>query len=1134
MKPLFTLFLWTYLAAAVWAQPHLDYYWVGTASNGVQGSGNWRNINSWRIGSVNGTVPTQIPISSNNVYFEAAAFPTALPGTTPVVITVDGEANCKDFIWDNSLPVLTQKIVFQSSTPRSVGVSLLTLEVLGEVNMPSSNQVDFDYNGNMRLLSGAPLVPFRSNGQKLYLRTLVFSAGSDTTEFRLMDPLYLEDPRQRATSSSTQGGLCILDNGYLNFNGHDALMERFYANANGNPSRGLNIAGSRIRLIGHGGTTWTVNFNAAGTNYRFFDAAGSHLIVQEPTGGGYGHNIYPGYLTYDSLTIDGRYTSTIRTHTATIRHLFLNNNTNFSDAVRLTVENLYIKGGYTYRVIRSNRGRSILYLDHVVNTATCDRFVAMRGGSGDTGGLSTINPNTNLVLDRFILHQMEGDISNGSTYTANNSVDAHGNANITINSVAGREMRFRFSQPTATTHYWHNLANWEEYDGANWIAASCLPTPVDNVHFDAASFPATGNQRMRVDSTANCHDMRWDAAVDNRIEFYTYLYTRASTREINFYGTMELSPNMRVACNNRSWNFWGNDNDSIISNYVYIGNNLRFQPLSEYEIAGNYTGRALYGLNGSYLKFNNNRIDLGLLGLHRRQMHNVEVNLGYDRGYAFRDYGGFELATSYTGNTTFHFWGDRRFFNCNGSTTTDRRVYFYGRGGNVGAELPNTIVYADIYAVIQNITVHGDLFLHGSADFREANRIRFKRVRVLGDQPGGNYNGDMTFTTGKNYLFDSYYSNYYAPGHVYYDRNSKVEVAGTFTAVGTCDEPISIRTINGNPMTWNLNLVNISNVFIEGMDVENGSVNAANSVDGGNNNNVNFITSGTGVTLYWRAHYSDPTDFEGIWQDPGHWTTNPANLVGDSACLPTTADTVIFDNLSFSATSNQVTIDELALCKTMWIKADVALTATSVGAPTGQLIISESLLIDVPLSQNTYTGIFTFMGNGGVVRTSGTTLVNREIEFRQVGATWDLLDDFRLNRMSNTRHGILSLVAGTLRTNNHTLHLHNGFRSIGQEKRTLDLGTSTVELYVEGRYTTSSAPYAWYIPSGHRNITVLGENSVINFYDNNGGAGNVQAVLGVDSMAYQIRYNSTFVMGCSTLALRVGQQLYTDILGLLI
>lgn len=1113
MKQFFTFLLCSWCTTALWAQPNFDYYWVGTHSNGVQGSGEWTDLNSWRLGSVTGAIPTQVPISSNNVFFTAAAFPTTLSGTTPVEITVSSSVNCNNFYWDNALPTLSQKIIFQTNTPGSVGPSNLSLDVYGSFELATPDKLDFDFNGSLRFRSADLLATIQSNGQKLLVDQVVFE-GSDTTEFRLMDDLYVDDPQEYHYSRNLgiHGGFCVFNRGYLNFNGQNAVLDRFYANNGAFPARRLNIAGSRIQLIGHADYVWRVNFNAAGTNYASFDATGSHIIVKDPMDLAYAQQLWLGSVDYDSITIDTRYYTLIRRNEPTVQHLFLDSETRFYDDLELTVEHLYLQGGLVYSFHSSSNGRPQLIVENVTVTGSCERFASIVGWNGTRGHIAKKTANSTLTLDKVILNGIEGDISNGGTYVANNSVDAGGNLNWTINSGTGRQMRFRFSNATATTHYWHHLNNWEEFNGTAWVAASCLPTPLDDVFFDLASYPATGNQRIRVDSVAYCHDIRWASDVDNRVEFYPYLYTRLTTRVFNVFGTMELDADMTVGCVNRVFDFWGNTGDSIITNGVHIGNTFRLQPFSEYEIAGNYSGRTLQGLVNSTLHANNNRLDLGSLGIHRRQLHHVEVNLTYDRGNAFTDYGAFDLATSYTGNTTFHFWGNRQFYNCNFNLSGDGRVYLRGsscsscRGSLPPMHLPNTIFHGELFSLTYHMTVHGDLLMMEGGNFHQqvSNPASFTQVRVLGDQPGGGYSGNMTLTAGKNYIFDSYHSNRYPAGHIYESYNSIVEVAGTLTATGTCEEPIAIRTFNGNPMTWDINAANISNIFIEGMENINAPINAVNSVDGGGNSNVNFITSGTGVTFYWRAHHSNATDFEGIWQDPGHWTTNPANLVGDSACIPSAVDTVIFDNLSYSGSSNGVTIDDLAFCKTMWVKEDVAFISSSLNNPKGHLLINESLLIDVPLSQNTYTGAISFIGTDGFVRTSGTVLVNRLIDFRNVGSTWNLEDEFTLDNPHSIVHGSLRLSSGTLRTNDHTLHLSNLFESFGYETRRLVLGNSTVNLYMRGRYINSNHSSPWYIPNGHRNIAVEGRNSVINVFDNNVTDRNPIFYMGYDSLAYKV------------------------------
>lgn len=1099
-----------------WAQPGHDYYWVGTHANSVQGSGNWTDLNSWRLDSLTGAIPTQVPISSNSVYFMAGAFPSSLTTADSVVITVDHNANCDTFYWDQAIPALSKKIVFQTNSPGSTGPSAINLDIYGIFQLPSTAKLDFDFNGSLRFRSQDTLVTLQTNGHKLLVKQVIFE-GSDSTEFRLLDFLHIDDPREYHYSRvlDVDGGYCYFYRGYLNFNGQDAILDRFDAYRTNFATRRLNIAGSHIQLIGHGSYIWICNFNAAGTNYAFFDATGSHLLVKEPTDRAYAQHIWLGDLPYDTLTMDTRYYTYLRRSSPSIQHLFVKSDNYFYDNLNATIENLHLYGGYNYRF--SYRDPQIT-VEQVFVHSDCDDFATLMGWQGTVGKIIKKTANTTLTLDKVILNRIEGDVSNGQSYVANNSIDGGGNVNWTINSPTARKMRFRYSNASTTSHYWHNVLNWEEWNGTTWNPSSCLPTPVDDVYFDAASFPPTGNHRMRIDSMAYCHDMRWLSGIDNRIEMYPYLYSKLTPRTLNIFGTLELDPDMRMGCLSRTFRLWGNGPDSIITNGIYIYPILQLQAFSNYHIIDSLSARRLDGLNNSSIHADNITMNLGQLGVYERYFDSVTCHLTYHRAYAFRDYGGYQHGLSYTGTTTFHFWGNNKYSNCSNVTNGDGRTYLYGSscnscpGAQPPAHFPNVVFHNELFGLVFHMTVHGDMTLLEDGKFHHWNNhpTYFTQIKILGDQPNSPYTGDLNLTAGKEYVFDSYYSNYYVPTHVNYPLNSKIEVAGTLNAIGACDAPISIRTFTGKPISLSAGAANIEYAFVEGMDnIGNPTITAVNSVNGGGNTNINFTSSSAGATLYWRAHFNDATDFEGAWNDPGHWTTNPASLVGDSACIPSSIDTVIFDALSFSATSNSCFIDDIAFCKTIWVQADVRLASSSLTTPKGNLFVGESFLIDLPMTQYDYTGVLTFVGDGGIIRTSNTTLVNSRVIFKSETGDWNLVDDFTLQNTHRIWHGILDLTSGTLHTNNHTLNLYNAFYSYGYLSRTLDLDSSTVNLLCLGRNVDNGYASPWLIPNHHRNIHVKGQNSTINFHDNNITPYDVRIYMGYDSLAFNVIRNNT-------------------------
>ncbi|BDS12059.1 T9SS type A sorting domain-containing protein [Aureispira anguillae] len=1108
MKYVFVLLLTIMVVIYSQAQPEHDYYWVGTSANTIQGSGEWTDLNAWRLDSINGAIPTQVPISTNNVYFMVAAFPTSLPGTDSVVITVSNNANCKTFYWDNLIPTLARKIVFRTNTAGSTGPSNINLDIYGIFELPNADKLDFDFNGSLRFRSQDTLVTLKTNGHKLLVKQVVFE-GSDSTEFRLLDFFYVDDPKEYHYSRTLNidGGFCYFYSGYLNFNHQNAILDRFDAYRTNFASRKLNIANSHIQLIGHGDYIWITNFNAVGTNYSFFDAAGSHLLVQEPTKRAYGQQLWLGDVNYDSISTNTRYYTYLRSSQPTIQHLFIHNDHYFYGDLNATIENLHLYGGYFYRF---NYRSPQITVENVFVHTDCDDFAFLVGWQGTNGKIIKKTANTTLTLDKVVLNGIEGDISNGQTYVANNSIDGGGNTNWTINSPTARAMRFRYSNASATSHYWHNVTNWEEWNGTTWVGSNCLPTPTDNVYFDGLSFPATGNQRLRVDSLAYCHDMRWHSSIDNRIEWYAYLHANQTPQTFNLFGTLALDEDMSIACINGTINLWGNDPDSLITKGVYIYPILQLQPYSDYHIWDSLTARTLQGLKNSSIRADNITMNLGQLHVDKRQLDSVECHLTNHRAYAFRDYGGYQHGISYTGTTTFHFWGDNRYLNCNHAATGDGRSYLYGSscgnctGAQPPAHFPNVIFHGELFGLIYHMTVHGDLTLLDQGKFHHwvNNPTYFKQIKVLGDQPNSPYQGDLNLTAGKEYVFDSYYANYYATTHANFGFNSQINIAGTLNAIGTCIEPITIRTFTGKPITIRVGAANIEYAFIEGLDnTGNPTINAVNSVDGGGNSAINFTTSGTGTTLYWRANFDDVTDFEGAWNDPRHWTSNPASLVGDSACIPSIADTVIFDGMSFSPTSNGCFIDAVAFCKTIWVQADVNLTNTSLTSPTGNLLIGESCLIDLPMTQYNYTGSLTFVGNGGSIRTSNTTLVNQEIHFKSVTGNWDLTDAFTLENRHDIRHGRLQLTAGNLQTNGHTLNLYNSFYARGGLQQQLDLGTSTVNLLCLGRNMDNGYTYPWSI--GSTNIELKGEQSTLNFGDNNATVYELRMHMGYDSLTWR-------------------------------
>jgi hypothetical protein len=273
----------------------------------------------------------------------------------------------------------------------------------------------------------------------------------------------------------------------------------------------------------------------------------------------------------------------------------------------------------------------------------------------------------------------------------------------------------------------------------------------------------------------------------------------------------------------------------------------------------------------------------------------------------------------------------------------------------------------------------------------------------------------MNLTAGNDYTFSS------AAG-------SSVTVAGDLNAIGNCAESIYLQTTGYAtgivPFTVT-GTANIDFASVSGLDnTGNPVINVTNSIDAGNNTNFNF-TLGTGTTFYWRALSSDATDFEGNWSDPGHWTTNPASLVGDSACAPTVLDSVIFDNNSFSGTSNGCDISGNVYCKSLIMRADARITGigssnANITESANRINIAESFMLDATMSNFEFRGDIRMIGSGDI-QTNGTVLELFKFEFNNSTGTWNLLGDLRMDNswagtnITRRRSGIFALIAGTFK-----------------------------------------------------------------------------------------------------------------------
>ena len=221
----------------------LDFYWKGT------NNGDFNDPNMWWVGSFgSGVTASQSPISSDNVFFTAAAF--SAPGR---IIEITSNSSCNNMFWDSAILVANQPRLRCTN-------ATVNLDVHGNLTLIAN--MLWSFSGNLRLKSVQPAGTIHNivtAGKRILVNSLVFEA-SNLVEYVLVDSLYVDDPTE-ANANLSQGGI-ILNGGYLNCNGKSVRADNF-TSFNNNIKRRLNISNSRVTLNRyHEQYAWNVDFNS--------------------------------------------------------------------------------------------------------------------------------------------------------------------------------------------------------------------------------------------------------------------------------------------------------------------------------------------------------------------------------------------------------------------------------------------------------------------------------------------------------------------------------------------------------------------------------------------------------------------------------------------------------------------------------------------------------------------------------------------------------------------------------------------------------------------------------------------------------------------------------------------------------
>lgn len=1006
------------LAAQCAGAPGLDLYWVGAA-----GSGDYNDPANWRVGSVASTQqPCQSPRSSDNVFFTAAAFPSA-----GAVVTVNASANCNNMIWSDAI----------STNPRFFSpISSVNLSVYGALELATNMQ--FDYRGILGFYNqtGAT-VHIRTRGHNLQITSFIVEVSAAST-FLLSDALSINN-RYNNNVYQDEGGIWF-NSGHFNSNGQ-AVSADFFRSNNGNSSRRLTIDNSTIIIDGAiwARHIWWLDFNGV-SNHAGFSATNSHLVIRPATETPSTYVDFGYDQQYGDITIDGSQSSN-GSHRLHFYNLLHANNFNIAaNSVGLLFEyNLRLRAN-TVNIGENSVviGRGGEFRTSAINvlSAGCG-FAILQGGAADNFWIEHTNPGGTLVMNNLVLSGCIGNVAGGRSYVANNSVNGGAVSNITINptTTCNTDLYFR----DKGNQRWDDPNNWEDAGGN---ISTHAPSPANNVFFDAASFPSTARCIIPTARMAFCKDMLWagtPAGADLQLN-----------NSLAIFGNLQLAPNM--------------DN------------------IQEYSTGFEYSRGFVFHGNNVQVVTHGKTISSTIFTMPGSRVHIIDT-LHVDRLY---QYGGSEIVADNVGMTIVAYWLMGR------RDLSNTRIYMTGAGWNALSETDNSLINytngtrlhlrgADLQMVngrlpttyIENPKVHLNDFLIILGDLHIVSNCPNLTMQNWG------YSGSRRIdVTGNMYI---------APGvEVVMGDNpgSYIRIGGNLDIQGSCTQMTTLKSYSGSPVELRVNgTSNVNYAYIANMNAIN-PINTTNSIDGGGNTNINFPPVGITQNYYWRADMTNPTDFDGNWSDPNHWTTNPLSPIGDGACLPSINDNVFFDAQiqGFTASAYSCVINTSAFANNF--SALDAVRLEQVGNGLNALNVKGNFSLANTTTWS-FTGLLNFIG-GGDINTAAKTMQNKEIVFNSTNAgTWTLQSPLTLASIDGYYYGILKLFAGTLNTNNFSVDIHNSFNASSSQPRGLILGTSVWTMHMLGQYDNNTlSRWAWNVADA-TNMSISAGGSTIRFLNGN-------------------------------------------------
>lgn len=781
----------------------------------------WFNPGNWD----KGCVPTRL----DNVFFDEK---NIVGGSKLISINGTRAAECNDMIWSNAT-----SLSFEGNTD---------LNIYGQLDF--STLTTFDYNGIIHFKSE---IPVNVKLDKVILASDVLFEGN-----KQKDGTWISG-KWNLTSDFETSGIIKLKRGDLITDGFNLTCDELYSNFE--DERKLQLDNSTLHIK---------SIFLTPNNELNFDAGTSEIILAKDgkvvvTTGNTAIDFYN--VTFDQP--NGAAQFEIRGSNVSFNQIDVKSNANFLFS-GFDVESLILNKGKTYKFYDGK----VYNIGKLIANGSCEGTIDI--SSLSAGEHTTFNSKNGDPISISQVNLIDIHATPDATFTASNSIDL-GNTDgwIFTDSPVGRNLYW-----IGGTGYWDDPAHWAETLGGS--GGACVPTALDNVHFDVNSFSGKNQIVYTGSGDIRCKTMDWRGSENTSPTFQT---GDVDISSVYIYGSLHLNENLTIDLPDLV-NFYFRSTDkgnSLLLHDFVFPNDVVFDGIGgEWTLENNLNIEGNFILNnGSFIS---NDLDISCNYFESSDMTPTGKKRSLDIQNSTLTINGYEKDLSVNIDATDLNVRQTLTLLANGSQIIVKsEKAFYIWGASTSATTFNSIRFDN----------EGSLISYMNAT--RINELTFEQ----GGEIVGNLNmGKLVLNKGTGSTF-KFESNHTFP----------IE---EFTALGSCNYPIRIQA-SENGKQANLAIsTSLDANFIELTDI-NGDADTGLTYTANNSLIISNVTNWTvqdiaAVDLYWVGN--GLTD---DWSDYLNWSKTSGGTF--KGCIPTPIDNVFFDSNSFLG-SKTVLVDTDATC----------------------------------------------------------------------------------------------------------------------------------------------------------------------------------------------------------------------------